>query len=102
MRWAAEKIVRKCSVPGTVFGAGQAEPQRTILFFAEIARRSFVRTGGREHSNLKLTNGKNVDKDVRRGFVFALAYFFFLGYFITGLHVYWASPASGLLRLFSR
>ena len=60
-----------------VFGAGQAEPQRTILFFAEIARRSFVRTGGREHSNLKLTNGKNVDKDVRRGFVFALAYFFF-------------------------
>ena len=60
-----------------VFGAGQAEPQRTILFFAEIARRSFVRTGGREHSNLKSPKGKNVDKDVRRGFVFALAYFFF-------------------------
>ena len=77
MRWAAEKIVRKCSVPGMVFGAGQAEPQRTILFFAEIARRSFVRTGGREYSNLKSPKGKNVDKDVRRGFVFALAYFFF-------------------------
>ena len=76
-RWAAEKIVRKCSIPGMVFGACQAELQRTILFFAEIARRSFVRTGGREHSNLKSINGKNVDKDVRRGFVFALAYFFF-------------------------
>ena len=60
-----------------VFGACQAELQRTILFFAEIARRSFVRTGGREHSNLKSINRKNVDKDVRRGFVFALAYFFF-------------------------
>ena len=46
-------------------------------FFAEIARRSFVRTGGREYSNLKSPKGKNVDKDVRRGFVFALAYFFF-------------------------
>ena len=78
MRWAAEKIVRKCSVPGTVFGAGQAEPQRTILlFFAEIARRSFGRTGGREYSNLKSPKGKNVDKDVRRGFVFALAHFVF-------------------------
>ena len=60
-----------------VFGAGQAEPQRTILFFAEIARRSFVRTGGREYSNLKSLKGKNVDKDVRRGFVFALAHFVF-------------------------
>ena len=60
-----------------VFGAGQAEPQRTILFFAEIARRSFVRTGGREYSNLKSPKGKNVDKDVRRGFVFALAHFVF-------------------------
>ena len=47
-----------------VFGAGQAEPQRTILFFAEIARRSFGRTGGREYSNIKSLKGKNVDKDV--------------------------------------
>jgi len=60
-----------------VFGACQAELQRTILFFAEIARRSFVRTGGREHSNLKSINRKNVDKDVRRGFVFALLISFF-------------------------
>ena len=90
MRWAAEKIVRKCSVPGTVFGAGQAEPQRTILFFAEIARRSFVRTGGREYSNLKSLKGKNVDKDVRRGFVFALAYFVFgLLYYIAPTFEFW-------------
>ena len=33
VRWAAEKIVRKCSVPGVVFGSDQAEPQRTIPFF---------------------------------------------------------------------
>ena len=83
MRWAAEKIVRKCSVPGVIFGSDQAEPQRTIpLFFAEIARRSFGRTGGREYSNLKSLKEKT-SKKTQRAPCLCASSFRFLGYFIT-------------------
>ena len=82
MRWAAEKIVRKCSVPGVVFGSGQAEPQRTIPFFAEIARRSFGRTGGREYSNLKSLKEKTSTR-TQKAFCLCTSSFRFLGYFIT-------------------
>ena len=47
------KIVRKCSVPGVVSTQDRLSLSVQFLFFAEIARRSFSRTRGREYSNLK-------------------------------------------------
>ena len=58
VRWAAEKIVRKCSVPGVVSTQDRLSLSVQFLFFAEIARRSFSRTRGREYSNFKIVKEK--------------------------------------------
>ena len=64
VRWAAEKIVRKCSVPGVVFGSDQAEPQRTIPFFCWDRAAFFWQNGRAGIFKFKIVKRKNVDKDV--------------------------------------
>ena len=90
------------------FGSAQAGPQRTIPFFCWDRVAFFGRTGGREYSNSRNADKKEVSTNRIKRFVFyQLALFFwsysitFWSYFITGLHVYCASSASGLLRPFS-
>ena len=70
-----------------LFGSERAEPQRTIPFFAEIARRSLAE---REGGNIQILKSlkENTDKGVKGRFVFVFVHFVFSGYFITGLHVY--------------
>ena len=87
MRWAAEKIVRKCSVPGVCSAQSVLSVSVQFLFFAEIARRSLAE---REGGNIQILKSlkENTDKGVKGRFVFVFVHFVFSGYFITGLHVY--------------
>ena len=53
VRWAAEKIVRKCSVPGVCLAQSVLSLSVQFLFFAEIARRSLAE---REGGNIQIQN----------------------------------------------
>ena len=74
-----------------LFGSERAEPQRTIPFFAEIARRSLAE---REGGNIQILKSlkENTDKGVKGRFVFVFVHFVFSGYFITqqrAIHSHW-------------
>ena len=61
-RWAAEKIVRKCSVPGVCSAQSALSLSVQFLFFAEIARRSLAE---REGGNIQIL--KSLKEKCRQG-----------------------------------
>ena len=77
VRWAAEKIVRKCSVPGVCSAQSALSLSVQFLFFAEIARRSLAEREGGNIQILKSLKEKTSTR-TQRG---ALSLHLFISFF---------------------
>ena len=106
----AEKISLIILSSWCLFGSVRAGPQRTTSssFFCWDRAAFFGQIEGREYLNSINAFWRKCRQSAKMCLVFCqLALFFqsysitFWGYFITGLHIYRASSASGLLRPFS-
>jgi hypothetical protein len=83
VRWAAEKIVRKCSVPGVVSAQSVLSVSVQFLFFLLRSRGVLWQNERAGIFKFKIVKRKNVNQDAKGRSVFALLHFVFSSYFIT-------------------
>ena len=87
VRWAAEKIVRKCSVPGVVrLRACWASAYNS--FFLLRSRGVLWQNERAGIFKFKIVKRKMPTRAQKGALSFAFVHFVFSGYFTTGLHVY--------------
>ena len=80
------------------FDSGQAESQRTNFFFLLRSRGVLLAERGGGNIQILKSLKKKRRQWRRKALCPCIDWFRFLGYFITGLHVYQARSASGVLR----